>query len=63
MTDIAASWWTSYMEFHNPNNLYDIYDQKTGKPVRRAFLKGHASHALTIAAWLAAREKTLDDLI
>lgn len=63
MPDIAASWWTSYMEFHNPDNLYDIYDQETGKPVRRAFLKGHASHALTIAAWLAAREKTLDDLL
>jgi hypothetical protein len=63
MHDIAASWWTSYMEFHKPNNLYDIYDQETGKPVRRAFLKGHASHTLTIAAWLVAKERVTNALI
>lgn len=61
--DIATSWWTSYMEFHVPDNLYDIYDQETGKPIRRAFLKGHGSHALTIATWLAAQEKITDELI
>lgn len=63
MRDIAASWWTSYMEFHKPDNLYDIYDQETGKPVRRAFLQGHTSHALTIATWLAVRDKISDNLI
>ena len=68
--DIASSWWTSYMEFHTPENLYDIYNQDTGKPIQRAFLKSHASHALTIATWLAAStelsdytEHDIDDLI
>lgn len=46
--DIADSWWTSYMEFHNIPHLYDMYSQETGKPVIRAFLKAQPNHALTM---------------
>lgn len=61
--DIAKAWWTSYMDFHEPHNLYDIYNPDTNRPVRRAFLKGHAEHALTIAAWISALHTQVDDLI
>lgn len=61
--DIASKWWTSYMDFHKSQNLYDIYSADTRKPVRRAFLKGHAQHALTTAAYLTAKETHIDDLI
>lgn len=61
--DLCKAWWTSYMDFHEPDNLYDVYNPKTGLPVRRAFLKGHAQHALTIAAWTAAKQTQLEDLI
>jgi len=61
--ELAKAWWTSYMDFHEPDNLYDVYDPETGRPVRRAFLKGHAEHALTIATWMAAKHTHVDDLI
>jgi len=62
--DTASSWWTSYMEFHAPRNLYDMYDQNTGSPVTRAFLKGRECHALTIATWLAVQDAVgVNDLI
>jgi len=61
--ELANAWWTSYLNFHKPKNLYDIYSPDSCKPVRRAFLKGHANHALTIATWCAAKYMTMEDLI
>lgn len=55
--DIAQAWWTSYMQFHMANTLYDMYEPKHGMPVRRAFLKAQPGHALTLATFIAAQYK------
>ena len=53
--DIAFHWWQSYMDFHAPRTLHNIYEPSSGKPVRRAFLKAEGTHAATIAMFFAAR--------
>ena len=53
--DIAFHWWESYMDFHAPRTLHNVYEPKTGKPVRRAFLKAEGTHAATISMFFAAR--------
>ena len=57
----VRAWWTSYMEYHNPHTLYDMYSPKTHKPLRRAFLKASPMHALTLAMQLAASDASFDD--
>lgn len=54
--DVAFHWWQSYMDFHAPRTLHDIYEPKTGKPVRRAFLKAEGTHAATLSMFFAARK-------
>lgn len=61
--DLAARWWNAYMHFHEPKTLYDVYSPKTRRPLRRAFLKAHPEHALTIATWLTAKNVQIDQLI
>jgi len=53
--DVAFHWWQSYMDFHAPRTLHNIYDPISGKPVRRAFLKAEGTHAATISMFFAAR--------
>jgi len=57
----VRAWWISYMEYHNPHTLYDMYSPKTYKPLRRAFLKAAPMHALTLAMQIAAKDVSLDD--
>ena len=54
--DIARTWWASYIEFHYPQTLYDMYSKETGLPVRRAFLKASPTHSVTISMYLAANQ-------
>jgi hypothetical protein len=53
--DMAFHWWESYMDFHAPRTLHDIYEPSSGKPVRRAFLKAEGTHAATISMFFSAR--------
>ena len=62
--NLVKGWWTSYMEYHNPNTIYDMYSPDDFKPVRRAFLKASPMHALSLAMQMAAAEVSFDnDLI
>lgn len=56
MVDISHSWWISYIEFHNPATLYDMYSPESGHPLRRAFLKAQPCHSLTIAMQIITKE-------
>lgn len=56
-------WWTSYMEYHKPNTMYDMYSPNTYKPVRRAFLKASPMHSLSLAMQIAAEEVSCNELI
>lgn len=47
--ELANSWWISYIEFHRPETIYDMYSQETKLPLRRAFLKGQPCHTLSLA--------------
>ena len=54
--DLARTWWASYIEFHYPQTLYNIYSKETGKPIHRAFLKALPAHSMTISMYLAANQ-------
>jgi hypothetical protein len=63
MDDIANGWWISYIEFHNPETLYDMYSPITKLPLRRAFLKAQPCHSLTIAMQIIVRKcLTIDNV-
>ena len=57
----VRAWWTSYLEYHNPPTLYDMYSSKTYKPLKRAFLRAEPMHALTLAMQIAASEASFDN--
>ena len=57
----VRAWWTSYMEFHSPVTMYDMYSHQNKKPVLRAFLTAAPMHALTLAMQLAADDRSFDD--
>lgn len=52
--DLARTWWASYIEFHYPQTLYDMYSKETGLPIHRAFLKASPVHSVTISMYIAA---------
>lgn len=60
-TDAVRAWRTAYMGYGNSETLYDMYSPNTFKPVRRAFLKANAMHALTIALQQVADELSFDE--
>lgn len=47
--ELANAWWISYIEFHHPETIYDMYSPKTKLPLRRAFLKAQPCHTLSLA--------------
>ena len=47
--EIANSWWISYIEFHRPETIFDMYSVETKLPLRRAFLKAQPCHTLSLA--------------
>lgn len=55
--DLAKTWWASYLEFHRPHTLYDMYT-KHGEPVRRAFVRAKPAHTLTLGMQIAAKHCT-----
>lgn len=55
--DLAKSWWISYIEFHRPDTLYDVYSPETKLPLRRAFLRAQPCHALSIATQIIVRKR------
>ena len=52
--DLAKTWWASYLEFHRPHTLYDMYTTN-GKPIRRAFVRAKPAHTLTLGMQIAAK--------
>lgn len=54
---LAKKWWVSYMDFHAPRTLHDMYEPLKGKPIRRAFLTSEACHVSTISLYLAAKRR------
>ena len=52
--DLAKTWWASYLEFHRPHTLYDMYTTD-GKPIRRAFVRAKPAHTLTLGMQIAAK--------
>ena len=47
--ELANSWWISYIEFHRPETIFDMYSADTKLPLRRAFLKAQPCHTLSLA--------------
>jgi hypothetical protein len=60
-SDAVRAWRTAYMGYGHSETLYDMYSPNTFKPVRRAFLKANAMHALTIALQQVADELSFDE--
>jgi hypothetical protein len=55
--ELANAWWVSYIEFHRPETIYDMYSQETKLPLRRAFLKGQPCHTLSIAMQIIVQKQ------
>jgi len=55
-TGLAKKWWDSYIDFHHPQTLYDMYSKETGMPIHRAFLTAVPTHSVTISMYMAASQ-------
>jgi len=53
--ELANHWWDSYLEFHAPMTIHNMYEPTTGKPVRRACLRATSMHASSISLYFAAK--------
>lgn len=54
---LAKKWWISYMDFHSPRTIHNMYCPYTGKPIRRAFVQSEPMHVSTISLYFAARHR------